>query len=237
MKEHINNFIRTPFGSLLVTLMVLMSAYAFDYLESMINNPKNIIYGVLFSIFIIIISIVIYANFSKFEIKQEYETNNEILKAFIQGHGLGDLVNTNELAMIENNAEIIWVFTLDLSNDIGIEKINKQDNTIFKTVRENLKQGKEYIYFLPDEPSIRGSVNYYKEIHKIENDQVKFCFIPKKEFHIVSEIAIYNPKSNNPIAMQWFPSSKMNYYIKLDKNYTLNIIGSGDILLEKYLKC
>jgi len=231
MITHINKFFNSPLGMILLTLITFITAFFINSFEEKLGTT-NLIIGSLFTISIIVISIIIYANFSRLEIQEAYEENNEVLKAFIKGQGLGDIVSEHELSRIESNAKSIWVFTLDLSNDIGIEKNNVQTNEIFETVKNNLENGIEYTYFIPDEPLKYGAIEKFKKLHNFKKNQVRFCFIPVKEFHIVSEIVIYD----NEQAMQWFPSNEMNYYIRLDKNYTMNIVGSGQLLLDKYLK-
>jgi hypothetical protein len=103
---HINNFIKSPKGSLTLTLLVFTVAYLYEYFENKLNKI-DIIYGAIFTIFIVIISIIIYANYSKLEIKEEYEKNNDILKAFIEGHGLGNIISEYELTKIEETANEI----------------------------------------------------------------------------------------------------------------------------------
>jgi len=229
--HNINKFIKSPLGMSLLSLLTFVTAFIIAYLEEKIGM-LNIVYGAIVTLVIVIISMIIFANFSKISIKEEYKENNEILKGFITAQGLGDLISEHELTRLESQANLIWVFTLDLSNDIGIEQINKQNNEIFEAVKKNLQNGKEYIYFLPDEPTKYGAIEEFKKKHTYKQGQVKFCLIPIKEFHIVSEIVIYDKKT----AIQWFPSKNMNYYIRLDINYTMSIIGSGKLLLSKYLK-
>jgi hypothetical protein len=212
-------------------MLTFLIAFIIGYLEEKVGM-LNLIFGSIFTLIIISITMVIFANFSKLSIKDEYEENNEILKGFITAQGLGDLISEHELARLESQANSIWVFSLDLSNDIGIEGTNEQNNEIFEAVKKNLQDGKQYTYFIPDEPVKYGAIEEFKKKHTYEPNQVKFCLIPIKEFHIVSEIAIYD----NSTAIQWFPSKNMNYYIKLDPNYMMNIIGSGKLLLSKYFK-
>lgn len=231
MFHTINNFIKSPLGMTLLTLLTFVVALIIGYWEDKIGTA-NLMIGGIFTLIIISITMIIFANFSKLAIKEEYQENNEVLKGFIKAQGLGDLVSEHELARLESEAKSIWVFSLDLSNDIGISSINEQNNEIYEAVKKNLKEGKKYTYFLPDEPLKYGAIEKFKEIHAFKNGQVKFCLIPVKDFHIVSEIAIYDNKT----AIQWFPSKNMNYYIKLDENYTMSIIGSGQLLLSEYSK-
>jgi len=232
MTQHIKDFFtKSPWGTSLLAILALFSMLAYSYIEEVVGEESVLIGGV-FSILTLITIIVISSTVSKLEIKKEYQENNDILKAFIEGHGLGDLISERELSNIESNANSIWVFTRDLSNDIGISGANTQDNAIFETVKKNLEANKKYTYFIPDEPHKYGAIEEFKKLHNFDNKQVRFCLIPIKEFHIVSELAIYDKN----IAVQWFPSKKMNYYIRLDDIHRMGILGSGELLLSKYLK-
>lgn len=230
MVQHIKVFFtESPWGASLLAILALLSALSYSYIEEIIGE-KSVLIGGIFSVLTLVTIILISSTVSKLEIKKDYQDNNDILKAFIDGHGLGDLISERELGDIESKYNSIWVFTRDLSNDIGISSTNTQDNLIFKTVKENLKTNKKYTYFIPDSPHMHGAIEVFKERHNLNIEQVKFCLIPIKEFHIVSEIAVYD----EIYAVQWFPSKKMNYYIKLDDIHRMGIIGSGKILLTKY---
>ena len=231
MFDNINKFIKSPLGMTLLSLLTFLTALIIAYMEEKIGT-YNLIIGGIFTLVIVTITMIIFSNFSRLEIKEEYKDNNEILKGFIKAQGLGDLISEHELSRLESEAKSIWVFSLDLSNDIGIKSLHEQNNEVFEAVKANLKDGKEYTYFIPDEPLKYGAIEKFKEQHQFKKDQVKFCLIPVKEFHIVSEIAIYDNKT----AVQWFPSKNVNYYIKLDDNHTMSIIGSGKLLLSEYLK-
>lgn len=202
MIEYITEFISSPWGTFLLTILTLIVILAYSYIADK-------------SVAIILILILILSTFSRLEIKEEYRENNEILKAFIKEQNLGNLITEKELSNIKTNAKSIWVFTRDLSNDIGIS---------------NSKEKKQYTYFIPDEPSKYNEIEEFKKLHKFTDDQVSFCLIPPREFHIVSEIVIYDKK----YAMQWFPSKKMNYFIRLNDTYKSGIISSGELLLNKY---
>jgi len=228
---HIRDFFtKSPWGTSLLALLALLAALTYTYVEEIVGE-QGVMVGGIFAMLTLIVIIVISFTVSRLEVQEEYKANNDILKAFIEGHGLGDLISERELSNVESKANSIWVFTRDLSNDIGISHTNVQDNTIFETVKDNLKTNTEYTYFIPDEPYKYGAIEEFKKLHKFDNKQVRFCLIPSKEFHIVSEMAIYD----KDLAVQWFPSNKMNYYIKLDDSHRMGIIGSGELLLDKYL--
>jgi hypothetical protein len=227
MMKNLGNFLKSPQGAGLLSMLTYITAIAITYLkDAKIGN--YLIISVFFSLLIIIVVMLIASEALKLEIEEEYEKNNEKLKGFIETNGLGNIISEHELARLESKSKTIWVFSLDLSNDTGIKNIHKQNNEIQKIVQKNLSDGKKYIYFIPDEPTIYGAIEEYKRIYNYKEGQVKFCLIPPKKFHIVSEIVIYDEK----IAVQWFPSKNMNYYIKLDKNYTKSIIETAKLILK-----
>jgi hypothetical protein len=230
MTQNIKDFFtKSTWGTSLLAILALFSALTYSYIEEIVGE-KGVLIGGIFSVFTLVVIITISLTISKLEIKKDYQDNNDILKAFIEGHGLGDLISERELSDIESNANSIWVFTRDLSNDIGISSANIQDNAIFETVKKNLEAGKKYTYFIPDDPLKHGAIEEFRKLHTFNDEQVCFCLIPIREFHIVSEIAIYDKN----IAVQWFPSKKMNYYIRLDDIHRMGIAGSGKLLLSKY---
>ena len=77
---------------------------------------------------------------------------------------------------------------MDLANDINLD--SNKNKEIFKAVKNNLKNGKNYIYFLPKELEKKGRLHQYKTLHSeyIKKGQVKFCIIDNCEFNFVSEI-------------------------------------------------
>ena len=145
---HIKDFFtKSPWGTSLLALLALLSALTYTYIEEIVGE-RGVMAGGIFAILTLITIIVISSTVSRLEVQEEYKANNDILKAFIEGHGLGDLISERELSGIESNANSIWVFTRDLSNDIGISYTNIQDNAIFETVKDNLKARKKYVYFI-----------------------------------------------------------------------------------------
>jgi hypothetical protein len=227
MIKKLEKFFKSPKGALLFAILAYLTAISITYLEDKINK-KTLIISALFTVLIIIITIIIFSQYLKLEIKEEYKKNNDILKAFIEAHGLGDFISKDELHMLESEAESIWVFSLDLLN-------NEQNNSTEDLIQKNLNDGKNYIFFIPN---TNENIKKFKQKYNYKEGQVKFCLIPPEEFHIVFKTVIYD----NKIAVQWFPSSKemnkknSNYYIKLDENYTMRIIGSAKLFLSKYCK-
>ena len=232
MKNNINKFFKNPTFSIIASALTLIIAYFISYLE---NNAKgiNLIIAAAFVTSIAIMSIGIYSIYAN----EELEDKVEILKDFIKSYGLGSIINEKTLTIWESAAKSIWVITLDLSNDIGIENDKKTDKKILEIVNSNLKQGKKYIYFVPDTDKINGAIREFKKIHSgcYKKGQVKFCIIPKNQFHFINEIVLYDVEEDAPTrAVQWFPNKQLNYYLEIDKFYQLPLIGVLNNLIKKY---
>ena len=232
MKNKINKLFKNPKFSIIASALTLIIAYFINYLE---NNAKgiNLIIAAAFVTSIAIMSIGIYSIYAN----EELEDKVEILKDFIKSYGLGSIINEKTLTIWENAAKSIWVITLDLSNDIGIENDKKTDKKIVEVVNSNLKAGKQYIYFVPDTDKIYGAIKEFKKIHSgcYKKGQVKFCIIPTDHFHFINEIVLYDVEEDAPTrAVQWFPNKQLNYYLEIDKYYQLPLIGVLNNLIKKY---
>ena len=228
----IQKFFKNPTFSIIASALTIIIAYFINFME---DNAKgiNLIIAAVFVTLIAILSIVIYSIYAN----EELEDKVEILQDFIKSYGLGSIINEKTLTIWESSAKTIWVITLDLSNDIGIENDKKTDKKIVDIVNSNLKQGKKYVYFVPDTNKINGAIKEYKKIHSesYKKGQVKFCIIPKDEFHFINEIVLYDVEEDAPTrAVQWFPNKELNYYLEIDKFYQLPLIGVLNNLIKKY---
>ncbi|MGB6018596.1 MAG: hypothetical protein WBF77_03275 [Sulfurimonadaceae bacterium] len=157
------------------------------------------------------------------------------LESFIKDNGMDKIISEKSLAIIEKNAKEIWVFTKDLKNDVP-DKENTSGQTIAKAVENNLKNGKKYIYFVPD--TTRGKINDYRSKYKsfVTNaEQVKFVIVKHEYFQFPSETAFYDPyETHEDIAqvVQFFPDDKVNYYIGYADNYQSEFFGKASWLLK-----
>jgi hypothetical protein len=182
----------------------------------------------------------IYAYYSNSKVEESFISKIQVLDDFIKANGMGDIINEQTLSIIEKNSQNIWVITNDLANDIGISNDHNIDSKIIKIVKENLKSKKNYIYFLPNTKLINGRINEFINIHgdSFEEGQVKVCLVPYDQFHFVSEIVLYDVRKTSPTssttAVQWFPNKELNYYLMLDDHNRTNLVGTLDIMLDKY---
>ncbi len=228
------SFIKSQWAIILLTLLTFLSAFYLDFMKEKLGG-MNVLIGATTAFLIVLISMVIFALMARIQVKEDYEERYKILEAFIKGQGLGDIISERHLSEIERKAKDIWVFTHDMTNDIGVQEAKEQENVIFETVKKNLADGKVYTYFLPNTQKIHGSIVDFSDKHDYEKEQVSFCLIPPDEFHFVSEIAVYDAENEAPTqAVQWFPSNKMNYYIRMDEAHRNHIVGIGKMLLQKF---
>jgi len=222
--------------SFLSTILALIIGFVIDFISNKIGDINLITAGVivfLIAFFSALLGISAYSSY----IDKQLEDKVEILKDFIKAYGLGNIINEKTLAIWESAANSIWVVTLDLSNDIGLDNSKNIDKEIVKIVSANLSKGKKYIYFVPNTKEIRGALLQYKKIHSkfYKKGQVKFCIIPESQFHFVNEIVLYDVKENTPTrAVQWFPNKKLNYYLEIDEYYQTHLIGILDYMIETY---
>lgn len=218
-------------GLLFITLELI--AY---FLENLSNNlkPSFLIESSIILTVIFVLLIILAYFFLKSYLDSELNEKVNLLSDFIEANGLGDIINEKTLSRIESNAKEIWVVTPDLKNDLH-NKLIKQ------TVENNLNEGKRYIYFVPQNSYIEGSINeYYKKYSKcLQNkNQVKFIQIPtpkcyeknKNEmiyFYFPSEIVLYdvNNKDKHSTVIQQFPNKKSNYYLVIEGSSKEYIIG------------
>jgi len=223
--------------SILSTFAALIFGYLLNLLENKIGDFNLVISGgIVFLVAFLSASlgVITYSSY----MDKLLEDKVEVLKSFIQSYGLGSIINEKTLTIWESTAKSIWVVTLDLVNDIGVSTNGQEiDREIVKTVSSNLKEGKHYIYFVPDIQEMKGAIEIYKQTHgdDYKNGQVKFCLIPENQFHFVNEIVLYDAKVKaKRRAVQWFPNKKLNYYLEIDEHYQKFLIGVLKTLKETY---
>src|ERR1051326_5765391 len=102
-------------------------------------------------------------------------------------------VDDEMLSIIESNASNIWVISTDLKNDVTPGKIRD-------AVEDNLKSGKQYMYFVPSQTNVNfpdAALNekaYKKwDVYLAHRDQVRFIHLPDDTLFLFREVIIYNP--------------------------------------------
>ncbi|MGE5328264.1 MAG: hypothetical protein ACM3KR_02005 [Deltaproteobacteria bacterium] len=216
------------FSTFFVIALSAFIAYLQDILDS-----KSLFVSALFLILICLCSIGIYAGYSQCRTEEKYIDRIDILNEFIKSNGLGYIINESTLADWEESASNIWVVTPDMTNDI----INI-DSPVFKAVHNNLEKGTKYLYFVPNNRKMIGTLNEFKtSVHKnvYKEGQVKVCLIDESNFNFISEIVLYDVDLNiKTRALQMFPNDMKNYYIAMDEDYIRNTVGILTDLKSRY---
>lgn len=139
-----------------------------------------------------------------FRLVRAEEINERIqeLQNFFSNQQMGWIVNDKYIKGIEAESTETWVFTRNLVNDLNT------DGQIFQSVKGNLKSGKKYKYFIPDNPSSHQTMNDYEIIHSYKAGQVEFYLIPSNQFQFYTEVVAYNVDNSNHemrSAIEWLP--------------------------------
>lgn len=231
MLDKIEIFFKNPKFAIATNILILLSAFIIDYFKDIVGTEHLLMSAILVMI-IIFFSLYIHQLYSNEEVNEQVQ----ILKDFFASQGLDSIVSENKLSKIEQNAKDIWIVSMDLANDIGEEQVNKIDLSIFNTVVNNLKNNKNYIYFVSSSVAKKGHIHKYRKVHKdyLSKNQVKFCIVPDNRFHFTSEIAIYDIDMKDSTAVQFFPNKELNYYLAIDEYHTMHITGVLNSLVKQY---
>lgn len=211
----------------IITLVVVLSG---DVFSDSIDSKTTLLIIVL-----VVISLIFQGYLISTAVQKDFFDKINDLETFIRDHGMDKIVSEKSLALIEKNAQEIWVFSNDLKNDVP-DKDNQFGQHIAKVVEKNLKNGKQYTYFVPD--TIRGKINAYKSKYKNaikKDDQVRFVIVDHEYFLFPSEIVFYDPhEAYDDITqvVQFFPDDSVNYYIGYAKNYQTDFFSKVGNLLE-----
>ncbi|MGE5474194.1 MAG: hypothetical protein ACM3UU_08245 [Ignavibacteriales bacterium] len=221
-KKFLEYFGSTTFKILSTFLVIIVSALI-AYLQNILNE-KSFLIAAIFLVFICLCSIAIYAGYAQSRTEEKYIDRIDIITEFIKSNGLGYIVNEHVLADWEENASNIWVVTPDMTNDL----INTT-SPIFKAVHDNLARGTKYLYYVPNNRKMIGTLNEFKtSVHKnvYKQGQVKVCLIDEGDFNFISEVVLYDVDEDiKTKALQMFPNDMKNYYMAMDEDYIRSTVG------------
>lgn len=139
------------------------------------------------------------------------------------------IINSSDIKIIEKEAKNIQIITDDLEDDL-------KEGRFFETVEENIKAGKKYTYFLPENKDIRNKIEQYKIDHNLSehSDSVTFKCIPDNMFFFFNNVFIYDDTDDKKSAFEFMPKSNM-YFIYDDTQLKklISNIKSLEISLKK----
>lgn len=133
---------------------------------------------------------------------------------------------------LEKKAEEVWIVSPDLHYDT--------ENDVFRNiVKHNLHKGKKYRYIVPATSSVQKHITMYQKDQTIPKDETQemFLILPVSEFNpFLNELAIYNPKSKNPVACLsvWKDADSDDEVIAIDKQMTATLISQFKKIWKKY---
>ncbi len=133
---------------------------------------------------------------------------------------------------LEKKAEEVWIVSPDLYYDT--------ENDVFRNiVKHNLHKGVKYRYIVPATTSVSKHLRRYQKDQTIPKDLTNemFLILPESEFNpFLNELAIYNPKSQNPTACLsvWKDADSDDEVIAIDKAMTKTLVTKFKGLWKKY---
>lgn len=216
-----------------VTVVLVGSVF-----ETFKDKKIDVLYMVIvISIMTIVINGTLHAIlYKKDKLKQIDENNKKLslVSKIMDKNGFNQIINVNQLKEVEAAADIIIVFTEDLSTDYGGKNEKSNEGLMSSIVKNNLDLKKKYEYFLKNNEHNRNAVeDYYKYMNKEDKDlttgKVSFYFIEPEDYCFFSEVYIYKNKirTEPDSAVEWMPSlGKLGdpndqYYVNLEGNQVL----------------
>jgi len=171
-ENKVTSFFKGPKFTVLASILTFAVAFFIGYLQEIVGG-LNLLIGAGFTIFIAMLSVGIYSLYSNQKLEENFIGKISILEDFIKANGLGSIINEKTLAIWEEASTSVWVVTPDLSNDIGMTNDNTIDKELVKAVHNNLLNGKEYTYFVPNTKEIKGRINEFKKLHSNAYKKIK----------------------------------------------------------------
>lgn len=235
--DKVVNYFKKPIFATLASILTFVFAFYLSILQDQIGT-YNLAIAATLTTFISILSIFIYSSYSKSNVEQEFDEKVVLLEDFIKASALGKIINEETLSKMEEQAEEIWIVSQSLINETREENQSKEHTMIYDIIKENLTNNKHYLYFLPDTKEVKGVINSFKKIYNsvMKPEQVEFCLIPVDEFHFINDIIVYDVTklSKKTEALFSLPNDKLFYYYALDQIAKEKLIGTLELLKEKY---
>lgn len=157
---------------------------------------------------------------------------DDTLRVIKSTFGKDWLVSSVELMRREGTAtssDEIWLVSSDLQEETD-------PDTYLPIVRENLRKGVHYVYFVPDNDLVRARRGHIIASHDQRyRGQIEFCVIPDEYFDLLAahDIIIFAPAGpaymNAPVG-----PSGLEYFICLHREHVDRLIGRLTRVREIY---
>lgn len=206
---------------------VIVMALSFDAVKDNVSR-ESLAMGAGVFILVITINMIINATINKLHNQDYFDQRLEILNNMILSNNLNWLVNQKYVGMLESSADEVWAFAPELTYSI------QPGTEIFQAVEQSLARGCKYKVFMPNKPETHKILSDYKRLHKFKPGQVEFILVAHEEYVFHTIIAVYNPRSEHPKAIEWLPVDNLVAWIEMDLKHSNRMVGIGEVLLKRY---
>ena len=248
IKEYLekNQKVNIAFALLFVSSLLILSQIQ-ENITDIKASDLEIITSNTFIVFgtIVILSICIYTIVDLFFDKSDHDRlskdlNNKLhlVQSMLETKGLETIVTDKEIEEEEKKSNEIILIVEDLFLDISPEfntefQTDKQIGSYFDEVHNNIKNGKQYTYYLKYDNNTHKAIELHNQSHynNLKNlvnvKEPLFILIPSNEYNFFSDIYIYIDIKENKKAYEYLPSLiKENidtqqttlFYLQFDKN-------------------
>lgn len=206
---------------------VIVMAMSIDVVKDKVD-PVSLAMGAGVFIFVITINMIINATINKLHNQDYFDQRLEVLNNMILSNNLNWLVNQKYVGMLESTADEVWAFAPELTYSI------QPGTEIFNAVEMSLARGCRYKIFMPNKPETHKILADYRRLHKFRPGQVEFILVAHEEYVFHTIIAVYNPRSEFPKAIEWLPVDNLIAWIEMDLKHSNRMVGIGEVLLKRY---
>ena len=226
---HLQKILKNPLFVASSTISAIFLAALLQWSRGFVEF-SDLMIGLGMVLFIIVMNIIFVGLFHQSAVKDELESRIQDLRILLSDSKMDWLLNEKMLSAVNRDAKEVWVFTPNIGKATDI------DSPIFQSMKDSLEKGTKYIYYMPDRPRIHKFVADFKKLHNFEEGQVKFILIPAKNFIFHTHIAVFEPHSPKPQAIEWLPIRNIDFYIEMDEEHSNRMVGIGIMLEEKIFK-
>lgn len=206
---------------------VIVMAMSIDVVKDKVDT-MSLAMGAGVFIFVITINMIINASINKLHNQDYFDQRLEVLNNMILSNNLNWLVNQKYVGMLESSADEVWAFAPELTYSI------QPGTEIFNAVEMSLARGCRYKIFMPNKPETHKILADYRRLHKFRPGQVEFILVAHEEYVFHTIIAVYNPRSEHPKAIEWLPVDNLIAWIEMDLKHSNRMVGIGEVLLKRY---
>lgn len=221
--------LKAPLFVAAATFFAILIAAVLQWTRSKVPFEYLMI-GLAFIFLVTIFGMVVVSVFGRAKNQQEFDDKISDLSNLMINNNLTWIVNQNYVQMVEAKAEEKWVFAPELTYAI------QKGTAIYQGIEDNLAAGSKFKYFMPDRPRVNKMIADFERLHKYQKDQVEFILIPTNQFFFHTIISVYNPRTDEPVAIEWLPVQDLNIWVQMDPKHANRMVGIGEILLKQLSK-